>query len=48
VATAAASLPSDSARIPDWENYKGDYQARIPLLRSSQVTIDFKPAEAIF
>jgi FdhE protein len=48
VATAAASLPSDSARIPDWEIYKGDYQARIPLLRSSHVAIDFEPAEAIF
>jgi FdhE protein len=47
VATAAACMPSGSARIPDWEDYIDDYQARIPLLRSSHVAIDFEPAEAI-
>jgi FdhE protein len=47
VATAAASLTSSSARIANWGDYLGDYQARIPLLRSSRVAIDFEPAEAI-
>jgi FdhE protein len=47
VATAAAGLPSGGARIPNWEEYIGDYQARIPLLRSTHVAIDFEPAEAI-
>jgi FdhE protein len=47
IATAAASLPSGGARTPNWEDYIGDYQARIPLLRSSHVAIDFQPAEAI-
>jgi FdhE protein len=47
VATAASSLPSGSARIPNWEDYIDDYHARIPLLRSSHVAIDFEPAEAI-
>jgi FdhE protein len=47
IAAAAASMPSDSARIPEWQDYIDDYQARIPLLRSSNVAIDFEPAEAI-
>jgi FdhE protein len=47
VATAAASIQSGSVHIPNWEDYIGDYQAGIPLLRSSHVAIDFEPAEAI-
>ena len=47
VATAAASIPGGSAHIPNWDDYIGDYQAGIPLLRSSHVAIDFEPAEAI-
>ena len=47
VATAAASIPSGSAQIPNWDDYIGDYQAGIPLLRSSHVAIDFEPAETI-
>jgi FdhE protein len=47
VATAAASVPSRGARVPNWQDYMGDYHARIPLLRSSQVAIDFEPAAAI-
>ncbi len=47
VATAAGSAPSRGAPIPNWEDYLSDYQARIPLLRSSHVAIDFEPAEAI-
>ena len=47
VARAAASIPNDSAHLPNWHDYVGDYQAGIPLLRSSHVAIDFGPAEAI-
>jgi FdhE protein len=47
VATAMACIPSVSARIPNWEDYLGDYQAGVPLLRSAQVVIDFEPAAAI-
>jgi FdhE protein len=47
VATAAASVQSGSAKIPNWDDYIGDYQTGIPLLQSSHVAIDFEPAEAI-
>ncbi len=47
VALAAASIPSGGAHIPNWNDYLGDYQAGIPLLRSSRAAIDFEPAEAI-
>ncbi len=47
VALAAAAIPSGSALIPNWDNYHGDYQAGIPLLRSLCAAIDFEPAEAI-
>jgi FdhE protein len=47
VAIAAASIPSSSANIPNWPSYLGDYQAGIPLLRSSHAAIDFGPTEEI-
>jgi FdhE protein len=47
VATAAASVPSGSAKLPNWDDYIGDYRAGIPLLRSSHVAIDFEPAETV-
>lgn len=47
VVTAGAGIPGRSAHIPNWEDYIADYQAGIPLLRSSRVAIDFEPAEAI-
>jgi FdhE protein len=47
VATAAASVPSGGAHIPDWDDYISDYQTGIPLLQSSRVAIDFEPAGAI-
>lgn len=47
VATAAASVPSGRAYIPNWDDYAGDYRAGIPLLQSSHVAIDFEPAAAI-
>ena len=47
VAMAAASIPSSCARIPNWDDYVGEYRAGIPLLWSSHATIDFMPAEVI-
>jgi FdhE protein len=47
VAMAAASIPTNSARIPNWDDYVGEYRAGIPLLRSSHTAIDFMPAEMI-
>jgi FdhE protein len=47
VATAAASIPSGSVNIPNWDDYVGDYQAGIPLLRSSRVAISLEPVGAI-
>jgi FdhE protein len=43
VATAAASMPSRGAGIPNWTDYISDYQAGIPLLRSSGAAIDLEP-----
>jgi FdhE protein len=47
VATAAASIPSGGAEIPNWQDYITDYQAGIPLLQSSHVAINLEPAGAI-
>jgi FdhE protein len=47
VALAAASIPIAKTQFPNWDDYSGDYHAGIPLLRSSCVTVDFEPAEAI-
>ena len=47
VAMAAASMPSCSANIPNWDNYHDDYQAGIPLLRSAKAAINCKPLEEI-
>jgi FdhE protein len=47
VATVSASLPMARSAIPDWDDYRHDYQKGIPLLRSSQAAIDFEPVEQI-
>jgi FdhE protein len=47
VAMAAASIPCAGADIPNWDDYLADYQAGIPLLRSTQAAIDCESAEAI-
>jgi FdhE protein len=44
VEIAAADIPNKSACIPDWNDCLGDYQAGIPLLRSSHAAIDCEPA----
>lgn len=43
VAIAAASIPNKCAHVPTWNDYLGDYQAGIPLLRSSHAAIDCEP-----
>ena len=45
VEKAAASLPSAIACIPNWSDYKSDYLAGVPVLRSPGSTIDLKPVE---
>jgi|SRR5580704_2235234 FdhE protein len=47
VATIAAGIPRGNVSIPNWHDYTGDYQAGIPLLRSSHVARDLEPAGAI-
>jgi len=47
VITVAASNPRASADIPNWADYLSDYQAGIPLLRSSGVAIDLNPTGAM-
>jgi len=46
VGAAADGVPIASAQVPNWKNYMGEYQAGIPLLRSSHA-IDLDPAEPI-
>jgi FdhE protein len=44
VEIAAAGIPNKSAGIPDLNDYLDDYQAGVPLLRSSRAAIDCEPA----
>ena len=46
VGAAADGVPIAGAQVPNWKSYMGDYQAGIPLLRSSHA-IDLDPAEPI-
>ena len=40
-------IPTVSIQIPVWNNYADDFDAGVPLLRSSKAGIDLKPAEQI-
>ena len=42
---AVAEIPIPGACIPSWDDYVSDFQAGIPLLRSSMVAIDFRDVE---
>jgi len=46
VKAAAINLSMASVCLPNWQNYLKDYRAGVPMLRSSEVTIDFAPAGA--
>jgi FdhE protein len=40
---AAAGIEVPDARIPDWEDYRADYDAGVPLLSSADAGIDVEP-----
>jgi FdhE protein len=48
---AAAGIHGLEARVPDWEDYRADFLAGVPLLSSSAAAVDLEPggrmAEAI-
>jgi len=44
VDTLAAEISIAGAAIPDWESYAGDFHNGVPLLLSSIVSIDLRPA----
>src|SRR4029077_14555468 len=41
---AAAGIDVLDARIPDWEDYRADFLAGVPLFHSTDVAIDLEPA----
>jgi FdhE protein len=47
VERAASSIDVPTCRIPDWENYRADYLAGVPLLTSTAVTVDLEPGERV-
>jgi hypothetical protein len=40
---AAAGIDVKGARVPDWEDYRADFLAGVPLLRSSAAAVDLEP-----
>ena len=40
---AAAGIEVPDARIPDWDEYRADYLAGVPLLQSSAAAVDLEP-----
>ena len=40
---AAAGIDIVDARIPDWENYRQDFLAGVPLLSSADAAVDLEP-----
>ena len=40
---AAAAIESLDARIPDWDDYRADYLAGVPLLSSADAAVDLEP-----
>ena len=40
---AAAGIDVTGARVPDWEDYRADFLAGVPLLRSSAAAVDLEP-----
>jgi FdhE protein len=41
---AAAGIDVLNARIPDWEDYRADYLAGVPLLPSTDAAVDLEPS----
>jgi FdhE protein len=46
VEAAAEAIVPATASVPRWEDYRDDYQAGVPLLRSSSVALDLGPVDA--
>ncbi len=44
VSGAAARSGSDRASVPVWDDYAGDFETGLPLLRSSNAGVDLEPA----
>ena len=42
---AAAGIEVLDARIPDWEDYRADFLAGVPLLSSADAAVDLEPGE---
>jgi len=40
---AAAGIDVFDARIPDWEDYRADFLAGLPLLSSADAAVDLEP-----
>jgi len=43
VARAAAGIDVVNARMPDWEDYRADFLAGVPLLQSADAAVDLEP-----
>jgi len=44
---AAASVDIPDARIPDWERYRQDFVAGVPVVHSAEAGIDLEPVERV-
>jgi FdhE protein len=44
VDAAAARFGSEPARLPDWDEYRDEYHAGVPLLQSVAAAVDLEPA----
>ena len=40
---AAAGIEVLDARMPDWEDYRADFLAGVPLLTSADAAVDLEP-----
>src|SRR5215203_336255 len=44
---AAAAIAVLEARVPDWEDYRADFLAGVPLLSSADAAVDLEPGGRI-
>jgi FdhE protein len=43
VERAAAGIDVEGARVPDWDDYRADFQAGVPLLTSNAAAVELEP-----
>jgi FdhE protein len=43
VESAAAAMDAEDARVPEWEDYRADFLAGVPLLQSVLADVDLEP-----